>query len=189
MSLRDQSTLRVILYEGEGAQPLDAADCFSALTSLLERGYAATRTSGERAVAPADGGAVLVLGRFAEGVPEFHGAEKVRAHNLANALHDQDKHAEAEREYRDVLTVRERVLGKDHPDVFQTAANLALALESQGRFEEALVFAQRAEEGRRRVFGEEHPDSQEAGKLREKIAAALAKEKADGPASGTEGEK
>ena len=36
MSLRDQSTLRVILYEGEGAQPLDAADRFTALTSLLE---------------------------------------------------------------------------------------------------------------------------------------------------------
>ena len=83
MSLRDQSTLRVILYEGAGAQPLDAADRFTALTSLLERGYAVTRTSGERAVAPADRSAVLVLGKFADGVPEFHGAEKVRAQNIA----------------------------------------------------------------------------------------------------------
>ena len=106
--------------------------------------------------------------------------------NLANALYAQDKNAEAEQENREVLAIRERVLGKDHPDVFQSAGNLALALESQGRLEEALVFAQRAEEGRKRVFGEEHPDSQEARKLREKIAAALAKEKTNGPASGTE---
>ncbi len=82
MSLRDQSTLRVILYEGEGAQPIEAADRFSAMTALLERGYAVTRTGGERAVAPADGSAVLVLGRFAAEVPEFHGA-KVRAQNIA----------------------------------------------------------------------------------------------------------
>ena len=83
MSLRDQSTLRVILYEGEGAQPFEPADRFSAMTALLERGYAVTRTGGERAVAPADGSAVLVLGRFAAEVPEFHGEGKVLTQNIA----------------------------------------------------------------------------------------------------------
>jgi len=83
MSLRDQSTLRVILYEGEGAQPLDATERFTALSSLLERGYAVTRTSGERAVAPADRSPVLVLGKFAGGIPEFHSEGTVRTQNIA----------------------------------------------------------------------------------------------------------
>ena len=73
MPLRDQSTLRIVLYEGEGAQPLDGSERFAALTSLLERGYSITRASGERAVAPADRTAMLVLGRFAGAVPEFDG--------------------------------------------------------------------------------------------------------------------
>ncbi len=83
MPLRDQFTLRVILYEGEGAQPLDAAERFTALTSLLERGYAVTRTSGERSVAPADCSPVLVLGKFAGSVPDFHADATVRTQNIA----------------------------------------------------------------------------------------------------------
>ncbi|MDB6033118.1 MAG: Fe-S cluster protein [Verrucomicrobiales bacterium] len=64
MSLKDQSTLRIVLYEGEGAQPLEAADRFSAMTALLEKGFAVTRSSGSGQVAPADRSSLLVLGRF-----------------------------------------------------------------------------------------------------------------------------
>ena len=46
--------LRIVLYEGEGSQPLAAAERFDAISSLLERGFAVTSASGERAVAPAD---------------------------------------------------------------------------------------------------------------------------------------
>ncbi|MES2570258.1 MAG: ferredoxin family protein [Verrucomicrobiota bacterium] len=72
MSLRDQPALRVILYEGPGAEALGAGDRFSTISALLERGYGVTRTGGERAVAPADESTALVLGRFGAGnVPEF----------------------------------------------------------------------------------------------------------------------
>ena len=68
MSLKDQTTLRVVLYEGNGAQPLGGAACFSALSTLLEKGYSVTRVSGGRSVAPADRTSLLVLGRFEDGV-------------------------------------------------------------------------------------------------------------------------
>ena len=40
MSLTTASTLRVVLYEGADAQPLDSTDRFSTLTALLEKGFA-----------------------------------------------------------------------------------------------------------------------------------------------------
>ena len=66
--------LRIVLYEGEGAQSLDAAERFQALSSLLERGFAVTSASGERAVAPADASPTVVLGRFGGAAPEVEGA-------------------------------------------------------------------------------------------------------------------
>jgi len=69
MSLKDQSTLRVVLYEGDGAQPLETGDRFAALTALLEKGFAVTRTIAGGRVAPADRSALLVLGRFDGGSP------------------------------------------------------------------------------------------------------------------------
>src|SRR5262245_18707849 len=69
MALKDQTTLRIVLYEGDGAQVLGAADRFAALTTLLERGYAITRANGDRPVAPADRGSLLVLGHFDGGRP------------------------------------------------------------------------------------------------------------------------
>jgi len=67
MSIKDQSTLRVVLYEGDGAQPLETADRFSALTSLLEKGFAVTRTVAGGHVAPHERGSLLVFGKFDSG--------------------------------------------------------------------------------------------------------------------------
>ena len=66
--------LRIVLYEGEGAQPLEAAERYQALSSLLERGFAVTSASGERAVAPADASPTVVLGRFGGVAPDVDGA-------------------------------------------------------------------------------------------------------------------
>ena len=74
MSLTAQSTLRVVLYEGADAQPLEASDRFTALTALLEKGFAVTRAVAGGRVAPHPRGPLLVLGRFAGGrVPEAEG--------------------------------------------------------------------------------------------------------------------
>ena len=85
MSLKDQSTLRIVLYEGDGAQPLDAGERFTALTTLLERGYAVTRTTTQGRVAPADRTSLLVLGKFGARTPaaeDAGGKVTVRFRNL-----------------------------------------------------------------------------------------------------------
>jgi Pyruvate/2-oxoacid:ferredoxin oxidoreductase delta subunit len=60
----DQTTLRIVLYEGNDSEPLDETSRFETLNSLLEKGYAVTRTATRGDVAPADRSAVLVLGKF-----------------------------------------------------------------------------------------------------------------------------
>ncbi|HEV7868630.1 MAG TPA: ferredoxin family protein [Chthoniobacteraceae bacterium] len=66
--------LRVVLFEGEGAQPLESTDRFQTVAALLERGFAVTSASGERAVAPADSSPAVVIGHFRGTPPEVSGA-------------------------------------------------------------------------------------------------------------------
>jgi len=73
MNLTTASTLRVVLYEGADAQPLDSTNRFSALTALLEKGFAVTRAVAGGRVAPHERGSLLVLGQFAGRTPEAEG--------------------------------------------------------------------------------------------------------------------
>jgi Pyruvate/2-oxoacid:ferredoxin oxidoreductase delta subunit len=85
MSLKDQTTLRVVLYEGAGAQPLANDERLSAITALLDKGYAVTRTTTEGSVAPDDRTELLVLGRFErpmEPAAEGNGGTRVRFETL-----------------------------------------------------------------------------------------------------------
>src|SRR6267378_2775908 len=87
MSLKDQTTLRVVLYEGSGSQPLESQERFAALTALLERGYTVTRTTGGGRVAQHDRAAMLVLGLFENGhapqAEDASGAVALRFQDLA----------------------------------------------------------------------------------------------------------
>jgi Pyruvate/2-oxoacid:ferredoxin oxidoreductase delta subunit len=75
MSLTNPA-LRIVLYEGSGAEPLEDESRFALMTALLERGYAVTRSSGERAVARGDHSPMIVLGRFHDGSsPDWSDAE------------------------------------------------------------------------------------------------------------------
>ena len=67
--------LRIVLYEGTGTQPLDATDRYATIASLLERGYAVTRSAPDRPVSPADSSSLLVLGRFGGQTPEVAESE------------------------------------------------------------------------------------------------------------------
>jgi Pyruvate/2-oxoacid:ferredoxin oxidoreductase delta subunit len=69
MSLLDQTTLRVVLYEGEGARPFDPGARLACLSALLEKGYAVTCATGTGAVAATHRGSLLVLGQFSDGPP------------------------------------------------------------------------------------------------------------------------
>lgn len=67
MSLKDQTTLRIVLYEGNGATSLGPSESFAALSALLEKGFSVTRANGNGLVAKADRSSLLVLGKFADG--------------------------------------------------------------------------------------------------------------------------
>jgi hypothetical protein len=53
--------------------------------------------------------------------------------NLALVLGDQSKYAQAEEMHREVLRLRETVLGKEHPNTLTSMSNLANVLRDQGK--------------------------------------------------------
>lgn len=69
MALENQFTLRVVLYEGADAQPLQAEERFAALTALLEKGYAVTRAIAGGCVGSHERAPLLVLGKFGTSAP------------------------------------------------------------------------------------------------------------------------
>jgi tetratricopeptide (TPR) repeat protein len=79
--------------------------------------------------------------------------------DLANALHGQGKHAEAEEVIREVLTACEHVFGPDHPGTLESRDNLALALHLQGKYGEAELEFRKILAIRLRVLGPTHFDT------------------------------
>jgi hypothetical protein len=67
-------------------------------------------------------------------LPEENLMRCAAAGNQADALYSHGKLAKAEEIYREVLTVRRRVLGYEHPDTLLTANNLANTLTGLGKY-------------------------------------------------------
>jgi tetratricopeptide (TPR) repeat protein len=78
--------------------------------------------------------------------------------NLANALVDAGKLAEAAALYRKALANTEANDGPDHPDVAIYATNLGNVLEQLGELDEARAQHERALAVREAALGPDHPD-------------------------------
>jgi len=74
----------------------------------------------------------------------------------------QGKYAEAEQMHRETLALRDRVLGKEHPDTLTSMNNLANTLSSQGKYAEAEQMHQETLVLREKVLGKEHPNTLES---------------------------
>ena len=61
--------------------------------------------------------------------------------------------------YLHTLTIREKVLGKEHPSTATTYNNLALLYQDQGDYENALKYYLLCLAIREKVLGKEHPDT------------------------------
>jgi NAD-dependent dihydropyrimidine dehydrogenase PreA subunit len=61
--------LRVVLYEGQGSEPIEPAARYDILRGLLEKGYSVTRSTTGGQVSAPDESSLLVMGRFSGGVP------------------------------------------------------------------------------------------------------------------------
>jgi hypothetical protein len=59
----------------------------------------------------------------------------------------------------EVLKVRRRVLGEEHPATLRSKSNLARSLPGQGQYADAKAMEREVLAVRRRVLGEKHPDT------------------------------
>ena len=80
-------------------------------------------------------------------------------HNIARALADQGRPADAEAAFRQVLDARLRVLGPDHPRTLSTRHGIAAVLADQGRPADAEAEFRQVLDARLRVLGPDHPDT------------------------------
>ncbi|KAI1506280.1 hypothetical protein F5X99DRAFT_129304 [Biscogniauxia marginata] len=79
--------------------------------------------------------------------------------NIAQSYYILGKYNKAEQMHRQTLELRERVLGKEHPNTLISINNLAKVLRSQGKYEEAEQMHRQTLELRERVLGREHPNT------------------------------
>jgi hypothetical protein len=82
----------------------------------------------------------------------------------------QRRYAEAEQLSREILAVRRRLLGDDHPDTLTSRATLARLAGGQGRRTEAEELYRQVIADRTRVLGVHHPDT---AAVRNELAQAV----------------
>lgn len=93
--------------------------------------------------------------------------------NLAVLYGKRGKYRDAEPLCKRALDIRERVLGRDHPDVAKQLNNLALLCQNQGKYEEVERYYQRALDIYERTLG---PDDPNVAKTKNNLASAYLKQ-------------
>jgi tetratricopeptide (TPR) repeat protein len=78
--------------------------------------------------------------------------------NLAELYYVQGKYPQAEHLYQQSLAIREKALGKDHPDVAGSLNNLGWLYYAQGKYVEAEPLYQKNLAIREKALGKDHPD-------------------------------
>jgi hypothetical protein len=116
-------------------------------------------TCGQRFTGAMQLGLACAWWSTAKRLPEKNEQRLRAAQNLANAFFHQGKYADAETLFGEVLVVRRRVLGPEHPNTLETAGNLANILVRQGKYAEAETMLREVLVVQRRVLGPEHPDT------------------------------
>jgi tetratricopeptide (TPR) repeat protein len=91
--------------------------------------------------------------------PIEHGRHTAAMSALAHCHREHGKFDQAEVLEVQVMEMRKRMLGEEHPDTLYSMAELAVTFWSQGRWKEAEELAVQVMETRKRVQGEEHPET------------------------------
>jgi tetratricopeptide (TPR) repeat protein len=79
------------------------------------------------------------------------------ASRCAMALHSDGRYDESEELEVQVMQIKKRLLGNEHPDTLTSMANLALTYCGQGRWRDAEELEAQVMQTTKRVFGNEHP--------------------------------
>lgn len=84
----------------------------------------------------------------------------IRLSNLANLLSDTGRNEDAEPLYRQALSIDEKSLGSNHPDVAAGLYNLGILLHETGREKEGIELLLRAYQIYVKSLGPDHPSTQ-----------------------------
>ncbi|MCB9267645.1 MAG: CHAT domain-containing protein [Lewinellaceae bacterium] len=79
-------------------------------------------------------------------------------HNYGRISQSQGKYSEAEKWFLESKSIREKVLGKEHPDYVLTLNRLGTIYDGQGNYESAEKLYQEVKAIREKTIGLEHPD-------------------------------
>jgi len=79
--------------------------------------------------------------------------------DIAKLYSDCAEYDDSFRLYKKELQIREKTLGKEHPNTATTYNNIALVYAHQGDYPKALEWSQKALAIREKVLGKEHPDT------------------------------
>jgi tetratricopeptide (TPR) repeat protein len=76
--------------------------------------------------------------------------------NLAMTQYLQAKYADSEPVFRQVLEIRRRILGPEHPQTQETLSEMASMYQRQGKYREAETYAAESMRGAQHTFGPEN---------------------------------
>ncbi|MBI3815570.1 MAG: tetratricopeptide repeat protein, partial [Nitrospinae bacterium] len=94
---------------------------------------------------------------FSQGVMGQGLDEAKRLNQKAGELYGQGRYEEAINYVKRSLEIREKALGREHPDVAQSLNNLAELYRNAGRYSDAEPLYKRALEIKEKILGREHP--------------------------------
>jgi len=99
--------------------------------------------------------AEALLGQLLENEPERLDSTEI----LAHVYEDEGKYAQAEALLGRALEIGRRVLGPEHPYIFNCLSDLASVYQREGKYDLAGKYAAQALAGRRHALGPQHPDT------------------------------
>jgi tetratricopeptide (TPR) repeat protein len=82
-----------------------------------------------------------------------------RLENMALILEDMNEYEKAKERLQEVIRIKERTFGKEHPNTLTSMADLASMYSNQGRWKETEQLGLQVMETRKRVLGAEHLDT------------------------------
>ena len=77
--------------------------------------------------------------------------------SMAIVYEQQGKYMEALPMHHEVLQIRSKTFGPEHPDVASTYSNIGVVYRQQGQYPEALGMYQKCLEIEEKTYGREHP--------------------------------
>jgi len=137
------------------AQPADSAAVAREVDSLIQLSRELTgRREFEKALEVNEVAEKVALGRFGRESAAYGSC----CNNHGRVLYQKEDYAEVEKWYLKAISIREKVLGNEHPDYARSLNSLGILYKVMGNYEKAEQLYLEAKTIREKVLGKEHPE-------------------------------